>query len=52
MSWNLSGNLEELFNPKGLSFHLSLTDLYGGMVRVYGFFGVRFNDVSLDCCLE
>ncbi|KAF8959860.1 cytochrome P450 [Flammula alnicola] len=37
-SW-VMGNLGQLFNAKGLPFHQSLVDLYGGMVRVYGFFG-------------
>ncbi|PPQ83855.1 hypothetical protein CVT25_000911 [Psilocybe cyanescens] len=33
------GNLGQLFNAKGLPFHQSLVDMYGGMVKVYGFFG-------------
>ncbi|KAF9527856.1 cytochrome P450 [Crepidotus variabilis] len=37
-SW-LSGNLGQLFNSKGMPFHLSLADTYGGVVKVYGFFG-------------
>ncbi|KAF9482949.1 cytochrome P450 [Pholiota conissans] len=37
-SWAM-GNLGQLFNAKGLPFHRSLRELYGGMVRVYGFFG-------------
>ncbi|KAF7355908.1 hypothetical protein MVEN_00919800 [Mycena venus] len=37
-SW-FSGNLGQLFNGKGLPFHQELVDLYGGMVKVYGFFG-------------
>ncbi|KAH9487411.1 Cytochrome P450 monooxygenase 91 [Psilocybe cubensis] len=38
VSW-IMGNLGQLFNAKGLPFHQSLVDMYGGMVRVYGFFG-------------
>ncbi|ESK88070.1 cytochrome p450 [Moniliophthora roreri MCA 2997] len=37
-SW-FKGNLGQLFNAKGLPFHQSLVDDYGGMVKVYGFFG-------------
>ncbi|KAJ7669588.1 cytochrome P450 [Mycena rosella] len=37
-SW-FKGNLGQLFNAKGLPFHRDLVDRYGGMVRVYGFFG-------------
>ncbi|KAK7047153.1 hypothetical protein VNI00_006819 [Paramarasmius palmivorus] len=37
-SW-FKGNLAQLFNAKGLPFHQSLVDDYGGMVKVYGFFG-------------
>ncbi|TFK38830.1 cytochrome P450 [Crucibulum laeve] len=37
-SW-VKGNLGQLFNAKGLPFHQELSDLYGGMVKVYGFFG-------------
>ncbi|KAL0575693.1 hypothetical protein V5O48_006281 [Marasmius crinis-equi] len=37
-SW-LKGNLGQLFNAKGLPFHQSLVDDYGGVVRVHGFFG-------------
>ncbi|KAJ3517041.1 hypothetical protein NLJ89_g753 [Agrocybe chaxingu] len=37
-SW-VMGNLGQLFNAKGLPFHQSLVDVYGGMVKVYGFFG-------------
>ncbi|TFK64221.1 cytochrome P450 [Pluteus cervinus] len=37
-SW-VKGNLGQLFNPKGLPFHQRLVDAYGGMVKVYGFFG-------------
>ncbi|KAF6742238.1 cytochrome P450 [Ephemerocybe angulata] len=37
-SW-FSGNLGQLFNAKGLPFHQHLSDFYGGMVKVYGFFG-------------
>ncbi|CAA7269679.1 unnamed protein product [Cyclocybe aegerita] len=37
-SWAM-GNLGQLFNAKGLPFHQSLVDMYGGMVKVYGFFG-------------
>ncbi len=36
----LTGNLGQLFNPKGLRFHQNLVDTYGGMVKIYGFFGV------------
>ncbi|KAF8193953.1 cytochrome P450 [Mycena galopus ATCC 62051] len=36
---NQPGNLGQLFNAKGLPFHQKLVDLYGGMVKVYGFFG-------------
>jgi hypothetical protein len=35
-----AGNLGQLFTAKGLPFHQELVDLYGGMVKVYGFFGV------------
>lgn len=34
------GNLGQLFNAKGLPFHLELVERFGGMVKVYGFFGV------------
>ena len=37
----LTGNLTQLFDPKGLSFHLMLSEVYGGgggVVRVWGFF--------------
>ncbi|KAJ7454338.1 cytochrome P450 [Mycena galericulata] len=37
-SW-FKGNLGQLFNGKGLPFHQDLVDRYGGMVKVYGFFG-------------
>ncbi|KAF5313131.1 hypothetical protein D9619_003761 [Psilocybe cf. subviscida] len=37
-SW-ATGNLRQLFNAKGLRFHQSLTDVYGGIVKIYGFFG-------------
>ncbi|KAJ6540824.1 cytochrome P450 [Mycena vulgaris] len=37
-SW-FKGNLGQLFNAKGLPFHQNLVDQYGGMVKVYGFFG-------------
>ncbi|KAF9445892.1 cytochrome P450 [Macrolepiota fuliginosa MF-IS2] len=37
-SW-FKGNLGQLFSPKGLDFHQSLVDTYGGIVKVYGFFG-------------
>ncbi|KAJ7881775.1 cytochrome P450 [Mycena olivaceomarginata] len=37
-SW-FAGNLGQLFTAKGLPFHQELVDLYGGMVKVYGFFG-------------
>lgn len=33
------GNLRQLFNAKGLPFHQSLTDIYGGIAKIYGFFG-------------
>ncbi|KAF7760629.1 hypothetical protein Agabi119p4_10038 [Agaricus bisporus var. burnettii] len=29
----------QLFNAKGLEFHQNLVERYGGMVKVYGFFG-------------
>ncbi|KAF8883812.1 cytochrome P450 [Infundibulicybe gibba] len=38
VSW-FKGNLGQLFNPKGLAFHQALVDRFGGMVKVYGFFG-------------
>jgi hypothetical protein len=41
LKWR-SGNLAQVFNPKGLEFHQNLVDFYGGMVKVYGFFGVGF----------
>ncbi|KAF9065024.1 cytochrome P450 [Rhodocollybia butyracea] len=34
-----AGNLGQLFNAKGLPFHQFLVDSFGGMVKVYGFFG-------------
>lgn len=37
---NWKGNLGQLFNAKGLPFHQQLVDRFGGMVKVYGFFGV------------
>ncbi|KAJ7026620.1 cytochrome P450 [Mycena alexandri] len=37
-SW-FKGNLGQLFNAKGLPFHLGLGELYGGMAKVHGFFG-------------
>ncbi|KAE9394332.1 cytochrome P450 [Gymnopus androsaceus JB14] len=37
-SW-FKGNLGQLFNAKGLPFHQQLIDRFGGMVKVYGFFG-------------
>ncbi|KAJ7596328.1 cytochrome P450 [Mycena floridula] len=37
-SW-FTGNLGQLFNAKGLPFHLSLSEQFGGVVRVHGFFG-------------
>ncbi|KAK7464224.1 hypothetical protein VKT23_006390 [Stygiomarasmius scandens] len=37
-SWFM-GNLNQLYNPKGLEFHQHLSDRYGGMVKTYGFFG-------------
>jgi hypothetical protein len=42
LNWYILGNLGQLFNAKGLPFHQQLADRYGGMVKVYGFFGVRF----------
>ncbi|KAF7369849.1 hypothetical protein MSAN_00613900 [Mycena sanguinolenta] len=33
------GNLGQLFNAKGLPFHHDLVERYGGMIKVYGFFG-------------
>lgn len=39
-SWVL-GNLGQLFSAKGIPFHELIVDIYGGMVKVYGFFGVR-----------
>lgn len=39
-SQKFPGNLGQLFNPKGLEFHQNLVNRYGGMVKVYGFFGV------------
>jgi len=38
VSWFM-GNLGQLFNRKGLSFHHGLVERFGGMVKVYGFFG-------------
>ncbi|KIY50941.1 cytochrome P450 [Fistulina hepatica ATCC 64428] len=37
-SWP-TGHLRLLFNAKGLPFHLSLGEIYGGVVKVFGFFG-------------
>ncbi|KAJ6612448.1 cytochrome P450 [Mycena sp. CBHHK59/15] len=37
-SW-FKGNLGQLFSAKGLPFHRDLVARYGGMVKVYGFFG-------------
>ncbi|KAF7422267.1 cytochrome P450-dit2 [Pleurotus ostreatus] len=37
-SW-ITGNLGQLFTNKGLPFHLLLSERYGGIARVYGFFG-------------
>ncbi|KAJ3727199.1 cytochrome P450 [Lentinula guzmanii] len=37
-SW-FKGNLGQLFNAKGLRFHQRLVDRFGGMVKIYGFFG-------------
>ncbi|KAF8060722.1 cytochrome P450 [Lyophyllum atratum] len=37
-SW-FKGNLGQLFNSKGLPFHQELVERFGGMVKVYGFFG-------------
>jgi len=34
------GNLGQLFNTKGLPFHEDMAEMFGGMVKVYGFFGV------------
>jgi hypothetical protein len=38
-----TGNLGQLFNAKGIPFHKSLPDKYGGIVKVHGFFGVGTN---------
>ncbi|TEB29194.1 cytochrome P450 [Coprinellus micaceus] len=40
----LTGNLAQLFSPKGLPFHLRLGEVYGGVVRVWGFFPVYVSD--------
>ncbi|KAG2024085.1 cytochrome P450 [Coprinopsis cinerea AmutBmut pab1-1] len=37
-SW-ITGNLKQLFNAKGLPFHHYLTEQFGGIAKVYGFFG-------------
>ncbi|KAJ8488872.1 hypothetical protein ONZ45_g13796 [Pleurotus djamor] len=37
-SW-ITGNLGQLFTSKGLPFHQHIPDCYGGVARVYGFFG-------------
>ncbi|KAJ7728473.1 cytochrome P450 [Mycena metata] len=37
-SW-FKGNLGQLFNAKGLPFHLGLGEIYGGIAKVHGFFG-------------
>ncbi|TFK47420.1 cytochrome P450 [Heliocybe sulcata] len=37
-SW-FTGNLGQLFNSKGLRYHHDLVQRYGGVVKVYGFFG-------------
>ncbi|KZT25478.1 cytochrome P450 [Neolentinus lepideus HHB14362 ss-1] len=37
-SW-FKGNLGQLFNSKGLRYHHDLVERYGGVVKVYGFFG-------------
>ncbi|TFK23745.1 cytochrome P450 [Coprinopsis marcescibilis] len=37
-SW-VMGNLKQLFSPKGLPFHLEIVERYGGIAKVYGFFG-------------
>ncbi|KAH6903378.1 cytochrome P450 [Coprinopsis sp. MPI-PUGE-AT-0042] len=37
-SW-ITGNLMQLFNAKGLPLHESLAEVYGGVVKVHGFFG-------------
>ncbi|KAF9457370.1 cytochrome P450 [Collybia nuda] len=37
-SW-FTGNLRQLFTAKGLPFHEELVERFGGMVKVYGFFG-------------
>lgn len=36
-----AGNLGQLFNSKGLPFHHHLSERYGGIVKIHGFFGVR-----------
>lgn len=41
------GNLGQLFNSKGLPFHLELVERFGGMVKVKGFFGVR--GIAWEC---
>lgn len=42
----IKGNLGQLFNAKGLPFHQQLVDRFGGMVKVYGFFGVGFSRLA------
>jgi len=44
------GNLNQLYNPKGLEFHQHLSDRYGGMVKTYGFFGVCRFPFSIPAC--
>ncbi|KAJ7078782.1 cytochrome P450 [Mycena epipterygia] len=50
-SW-FTGNLGQLFNAKGLPFHHDLVDQYGGMVKVYGFFGDEQLYISDPCALQ
>jgi hypothetical protein len=38
----------QLFNAKGLPLHETLADLYGGVVKVHGFFGVC-SHLFFDC---
>ncbi|KAK7024692.1 cytochrome P450 [Favolaschia claudopus] len=45
-SW-FTGNLSQLFNAKGLAFHQHLVAVYGGMVKVHGFFGVSISLTAL-----
>ncbi|KAF4577459.1 cytochrome P450-dit2 [Pleurotus pulmonarius] len=37
-SW-ITGNLGQLFNSKGLPFHHHLSERYGGIAKIHGFFG-------------